>query len=163
MQHHKQEKLVHCVQCEGHSEGLYNQNMTISVVSSKLLVSLQPNLVWQYSIISWRVLLKIGITAFKVNVMGKVQNVSDCLSRCYFLLLSDCVCSVSPELLNHFLPNLVWCCIIMRQCVVRKNWFTVFNVKVTARAYIIKTWLCLLYHLKFWSVCKQAWYCSTAS
>ena len=35
MQHHKQEKLVHCVQCEGHSEGLYNQNMTISVLSSK--------------------------------------------------------------------------------------------------------------------------------
>ena len=49
MQHHKPkchaEKLVHCVQCQGHSEGLYNQNMSISVVSSKLLVSLQPNLV----------------------------------------------------------------------------------------------------------------------
>ena len=28
------EKLVHCVQYQGHSEGLYNQNMTISVVSS---------------------------------------------------------------------------------------------------------------------------------
>ena len=38
MQHLKPEflaeKLVHCVQCQGHSEGLYNQNMTISVVSS---------------------------------------------------------------------------------------------------------------------------------
>ena len=49
MQHHKPEcraeKLVLCVQCQGHSEGLYNQNMTISVVSSKMLVSLQPNLV----------------------------------------------------------------------------------------------------------------------
>ena len=33
------------VQCQGHSEGLYNQNMTISVVSSKQLVGLQPNLV----------------------------------------------------------------------------------------------------------------------
>ena len=45
LQHHKPEcqteKLVHCVQCQGHSKGLYNQNMTISVVSSKLLV--QPN------------------------------------------------------------------------------------------------------------------------
>ena len=42
MQHHKPkcgaEKIVHCVQCQGHSEGLYNQTMTISVVSSKLLV-----------------------------------------------------------------------------------------------------------------------------
>ena len=34
------------LQCQGHSEGLYNWNMTIFVVSSKLLVSLQPNLVW---------------------------------------------------------------------------------------------------------------------
>ena len=39
------EKLVHCFQSEGHSEGLYNQNMTISAVSSKLLVRLQLNLV----------------------------------------------------------------------------------------------------------------------
>ena len=39
------EKLVHYFQCQGHSEGLHNQNMTISVVSSKLLVDLQPNLV----------------------------------------------------------------------------------------------------------------------
>ena len=49
VQHHKPEchaeKLVHCVQCQGLSEGLYNQNMTTFVVSSKVLVSLQPNLV----------------------------------------------------------------------------------------------------------------------
>ena len=49
MQHHKPEchaeKLVHCVQFQGHREGLYNQNMTISVVASKSLVGLQPNLV----------------------------------------------------------------------------------------------------------------------
>ena len=42
MQHHKPkchaEQLVYCVQCQGHSEGLYNQNIAISVVSSKLLV-----------------------------------------------------------------------------------------------------------------------------
>ena len=53
MQHHKPEcdaeKLVHCVWCQGHSEGLcnqniYKQNMTISVVSFKVLASLQPDL-----------------------------------------------------------------------------------------------------------------------
>ena len=42
MQHHKPEclaeKLLHCIQCQGHSESWYNQNTTISVVSSKLLV-----------------------------------------------------------------------------------------------------------------------------
>ena len=50
MQHHKPEchaeKLVHCVQCQGHTEALYDQNETISVVSYKMLVGLQPNLVW---------------------------------------------------------------------------------------------------------------------
>ena len=45
MQHHKPErcaeKLIHYFQCQGHSEGLYNQNMTISAIISKLLVHLQ--------------------------------------------------------------------------------------------------------------------------
>ena len=49
VQHHEPEchaeKLVHSVQCRGRREGFYNENMTMSVVSSKLLVCLQPNLV----------------------------------------------------------------------------------------------------------------------
>ena len=44
MQHPKPEcrteNLDYFIQCQGHSEGLYNQNMTISVVSSKLLLCL---------------------------------------------------------------------------------------------------------------------------
>ena len=38
MQHHKShaDKVVHCIQCQGHSKGLSNQNTTTSVVSSKL-------------------------------------------------------------------------------------------------------------------------------
>ena len=35
----------------------------------------------------------------------------------------------------------------MRWCVLWKNCFTIFNVKVTARAYMIKIWLFLLYFL----------------
>ena len=35
------EKTGHYRQCQGHSEGLYNQNMTISTISSKLLARLQ--------------------------------------------------------------------------------------------------------------------------
>ena len=35
-------------------------------------------------------------------------------SVCSSVHVSDCVHSVSPEPLNHFLPNLVWRCIIMR-------------------------------------------------
>ena len=49
VQHHEPEcdaqKLVHCLQCQGHSEGLDSQDMTISTLSSKLLVGLQPDLV----------------------------------------------------------------------------------------------------------------------
>ena len=48
MQHHElecyAEKLVRCLQCQGHSEGLYNQTMTISALSSKQVVCLQANL-----------------------------------------------------------------------------------------------------------------------
>ena len=39
------EKLVYYLQCQGHSEGLDKQNMTVSTISSKLLFHLQPNLV----------------------------------------------------------------------------------------------------------------------
>ena len=39
------EKVVRCLQCRGHSEGSYVENMTICAVSSKLLVGLQPDLV----------------------------------------------------------------------------------------------------------------------
>ena len=54
--------------------------------------------------------------------------------------MSHHVYSTSPEPLNHFfLPNLVWWCFMMRQCVMRKSWFTIFNVKVTVRACIIRT------------------------
>ena len=85
------------------------------------------------------------------------------LSVCSSVYVSNLVCSVSPEALNHFLPNLVWWCIIMRRCVMRKNWFTIFNVKVTVRANKIKIWLFLLYLLNCWSICNQTWFDSTAS
>ena len=39
-------KLVHHLQCQGHSKSLYNQNKTIFTISSKLPVRLQSNLVW---------------------------------------------------------------------------------------------------------------------
>ena len=49
MYHHEEmrhaEKLVHHLQCQGLSEGLCNQNMTIFTISSKLLVRLLPHLV----------------------------------------------------------------------------------------------------------------------
>ena len=41
------EKLVHYLQCQDYREGLYNPNMTIFTVSSKLLVCLQAK--WYHS------------------------------------------------------------------------------------------------------------------
>ena len=79
------EKLIHYLQCQGHIKGLYNENTIIFTISSKLLVCLQTNLVWEYSTISQSVLWKNGITAFKVKVTAKVHNVGGCLSRWYIL------------------------------------------------------------------------------
>ena len=39
------ETLVHCLECQGHGKGLYNQNMTIFTVSSNVLFRLQTDLV----------------------------------------------------------------------------------------------------------------------
>ena len=50
----------------------------------------------------------------------------------------------------------------MRWCVLQKNWFTIFSVKVTARAYIIKMGLCLESLLNCWSIGSQTWFDSTA-
>ena len=49
MHHHGPEchakRLVCCFQGQGHSKGSYDQNMTVSTVSSELLILLLPNLV----------------------------------------------------------------------------------------------------------------------
>ena len=70
---------------------------------------------------------------------------------------------ISSEPQNILLPNMVWLCSIIGQSVMQKNWFTLFNVKVTGRAYIIKIWLFLLYLLNCWFVCNQAWFDSLLS
>ena len=90
------EKLVHCVQCRGHNEGLYNQNMSISVVSSKLLVDLQPNLVW---------LIKSRLICY---LQGQGHWQSSCNQNMTISI-------VSFELLILLLPNLVLQYIIISQ------------------------------------------------
>ena len=40
--------------------------------------------------------------------------------------------------MSDFVPNLVWWCIVMRQSVMQKICLTIFNVKVTVGAYVIK-------------------------
>ena len=64
--------------------------MTVSIVSSELLTLWQSNLVWWYILVYWSALWKRkgggeGITVFKVNVTGKLQDVGECLSIQYLL------------------------------------------------------------------------------
>ena len=85
--------------------------------------------------------------------------------RLYFLL------SVCPSLSGQYLlnrstiSNPTWYCgVVSWGCVsCRKKRFIISDVKVTARAYIIKIWLFLLYLLNCWSVCDQTWINSTTS
>ena len=56
-----QKKWFTILHCQGQDEGLYNQDMTIFTISSKLLVQLQPNFVLYYSNISLSVLWKMGL------------------------------------------------------------------------------------------------------
>ena len=105
MQHHKlechAEKLVHCVQHQGHSEGLCNQNMTISVVSSKMLVHLQPNcLIAQH---------------LKMECLVKKPGWLHSRSRSQWRFTM----SRWSESLKILLTNFVWRCSIMSQTVMR--------------------------------------------
>ena len=75
------EKLVHYHQCHGHSKGLYNQNITIFTLSSKLLVcfATKLSLIVQHHKLECPVEKK-WMTVFEAKVTAKVQNVSECLS-----------------------------------------------------------------------------------
>ena len=43
-----EEKLVFYLQCQSHSKGIYNPNMTICTISSKLLVATKLDLILQH-------------------------------------------------------------------------------------------------------------------
>ena len=80
-------KLDCCLQGERHSEGSYDQNMSLSAISSQLLIPLEPNWVWWYIIISQSVLWK------KKDYCTQGQGHSEgskcqCLSRWY---LQNCL------------------------------------------------------------------------
>ena len=70
---------------------------------------------------------------------------------------------ISSKLLNILLPKLVLWCIIISWSVIQKDWFAIFKVKFTARAYMIRIWWFLLYLLNCWSICYHTWFDSTLS
>ena len=113
------------------------------------------NLTWfdKYSIISQSVLRKNGITAFNVKVTAKVRNVSDCLFGWYFLSHRIFCCQI------WYGDASSWARVSCGFFVV----VAIFNVKVIARAHMIKIWLFLLYILNCWFLGNQTWSDDTSS
>ena len=66
--------------------------------------------------------VKYWITAIKVKVTEKVR-----------MLMCAQMISPKPANIFFFKPNLVLWCIIMSQNVMRKVWFAIFKVRVTAK------------------------------
>ena len=136
------EKLVHCLQCQGHSEGLNTSKILLCPLYLLNCRSVCYQ-TWFGSIAS-----KAGVSCRKMGLLCSRSRSQWKFKMSVNVFLDD-VFSVCPiisvhYLLNHstiFLPNWIWWCIIMKQCIMQKNWFTIFSVKVTARAYIIKIWL----------------------
>ena len=154
MHHHELECCVKWFGCyfqgQGHSKGSYDQNMTVSTVSSELLILLLQNLVWWYIIISLSVSWRNWIAVFKVKVTAKLQNVNDCLSRCLLncqtLYYQTCYSYAS-----------LWARLSYKKC-----WFAVFKVKVTMKDHDTKDDF-VMYLLNCWSFCNKTWFDSTLS
>ena len=64
-------------------------------------------------------------------------HLSFCLSACHPIHVSDCFRTTSAEPVNHFNQTCYGGVSSWGRVSCRKNWFTIFNVKVTVRAYII--------------------------
>ena len=79
-------RLVCYLQGQGHTDGSYDQNVTISIIpTTELQVLLQPDLQEWYTIITWSVLWIHWIVVFKINTTMVVQNVIEYLSALYLL------------------------------------------------------------------------------
>ena len=100
-------KFVCYFQGQDHSKCSFDQNMTLSTMSSELLISWQPNLVWWYIIISWFV-KRIGILHLRSRSQWRVK-------------MSIFVQMISSKLPNILLPNLLLWCIFMNQSACKKT------------------------------------------
>ena len=101
-------KMVHYLQCQGHSKGWYDQNMTLSTISSELLILWQPNLICWYISISQSVFWK---------KIGWLLSSSRSQQRSKYQLFVQMRSSKPPHIL---LPNLVLWCITMSRSACKK-------------------------------------------
>ena len=157
MQHHKAEshaeKLVHCVHCQGHGKGLYNQNMTIPVVSSKLPVVC--NQTWFHSRTS-----EVGVSCWKMGVLHSRTR-----SQWRFKMLVK----VRPDtfwITEHFVTKFG---MVMQhhepKCHAEEKFvlFCYLQDQGHRKGHMIKMWLFLLYFLDCWFLGNQTWSDYTSS
>ena len=101
------EKLVHCLQCQGHSEDSKCQSVFVWMISSEPQYILLPNLIWWCSIMSQRH-AEFGCCCCWHQGHGHSEGSYD-----QNMTLS----TILFELLIPWWLNLVWWCSIMSQSV----------------------------------------------
>ena len=116
---------VYYLQGQGHSEGLFDRNTTLYIISAELFILLHSKMVWWYIIVSQSALWKNWITAFQVRSQQRVR-------------MSMFVQMISSKPPNIWLPNFALWCTIMSRSVIEKDRFAILKVKVTPRAHKIK-------------------------
>ena len=125
-------KKVHCHQGQGHSEGSYDQNMTVSTFFWRA----GPFATKCGLMKSYHKLWCLVKNNFKKDSCVQGQGHRE-ISICQWMFVW--MRSSGPP--NYLSATLVWWCIIMSQSVIWKGCFAVFTVKVTVKVYIIKIWL----------------------
>ena len=124
-----------CLQGQGHSKGLYNQNMTVSAIiagpfATKLGLIIQPK-------------PECPVNTLDCSVQGNWHSQG---SKCKWMFVQ--VISSEPQ--NIFLPNLVWLCNIMSLSVMLKNLF-----HGQSEGSYVQNMICWFFANQTWSDHKQ--------
>ena len=143
-------KMGFYLQGQGHSVGLYNQNMTVSTISfisSKPVSLLQPNSIWWEIIISKEVSSEtIGLLCSRSLSQPRLQ-VSVNVSLNNILWIAEPFVTKPSMVIHHYKPE---CQVRKMGCYIQgqghSNWVWVHSKK---------SWLFLLYVLNCWFLGDQ--------
>ena len=117
-------RLVCCLHGKNRNEDWCNQNITVFAISSEPLILLHPNMVVHLYKVEWLMT--------KLDCCFQSQSHSETSKYWMFVLM------IHSKLLDFLFSNLVWWCITMSWSVMWKNWFAVFEMKLTVKACIKK-------------------------
>ena len=98
------------------------------MIKMTVYILLRPNLIW------WPVHYhkpEYFMRKLDCCIQGQVHSKT---SKCQWMFVQ----TISSEPLHLLPPNLEWWCIIRSQSICQKDWFAVFNVKITAKDHTIK-------------------------